>query len=106
MTIGSGELNEKSYQKWGDSWVSVRSVQCQWPHSFCHPWIHSTALWQTVHTLQKPNCCFSKLFGYYCCMPILPMLINLENAVVVNYLAEVKFTQLQCKFGQNWELLY
>jgi len=32
-------------------------------------------------------------------MTILPMLINLKNAVVVNYLVEVKFTQLQCKFG-------
>jgi len=53
-------------------------------------------------SLQKPNCCFSKLFGYYSCMTILPMLINLKNAVVVNYLVEVKFTQLQCTFGQSW----
>jgi len=39
-------------------------------------------------------------------MTILPMPINLKNAVVVNYLMEVKFTQLQCKFAQSWQLLY
>jgi len=30
------------------------------------------------------------------------MLINLKKAVVINYLVEVKFTQLQCKFGRSW----
>ena len=53
-------------------------------------------------TLQKPNCYFSKLFGYYSCMTILPMLINLKNTVVVNYLVEVTFTQPQWKVGQSW----
>ena len=48
-----------------------------------------------IFTLQKPNCCFSKLFGYYSCMTILPMLIYLKDAVVVNYLVEVKFTTVQ-----------
>jgi len=28
-----------------------------------------------------------------------------KNAVVVNSLVEVKFTQLQCKFSQSWQLL-
>jgi len=32
-----------------------------------------------------------------------PSHANLKNAVVVNYLiVEVKFTQLQCKFGKSW----
>jgi len=35
-------------------------------------------------------------------MTILPMLIDLKNAVVVNHLVEVKFTQLQYTFGQSW----
>jgi len=35
-------------------------------------------------------------------MTILPMLINLKNAVVVNYLVEVTFTQSQWKVGQSW----
>jgi len=50
----------------------------------------------------KTKLLFSKQFGYYSCMTILPMLINLKNAVVVNYLVEVKSTQLQCKFGQSF----
>ena len=52
--------------------------------------IHFVILLYNVQLpLQKTNCCFSKLFGYYSCMTILPMLINLKNAVVVNYLVEV-----------------
>ena len=36
---------------------------------------------KNVYTL-KQNCCFSKLFGYYNCVTILPVLIQ-KNVVVV-----------------------
>jgi len=29
-----------------------------------------------VATLKNSNCCFSKYFGYYSCMTVLPMLIQ------------------------------
>jgi len=33
-------------------------------------------------TLQNSNCCFSKLFGYYSCMTVPPMLIQRMMVVV------------------------
>jgi len=45
-----------------------------------------------LHTLQNQ---IVVLANYFSCMTVLPMLINLKNAVVVNYLVEVTFTQLQ-----------
>jgi len=44
-----------------------------------------------LHTLQNQ---IVVLANYFSCITILPMLINLKNAVVVNYLVEVTFTQL------------
>jgi len=56
---------------------------------------------KVMPTLQNPNCCFSKLFGYYSCITVLPMLIQgmqwtsgCKNYYLVGQRL-VKFTQLQ-----------
>ena len=59
----------------------------------------------TLHT-ENSNCCFSKLFGYFCCMTILPMLMDKWTSGYKSGYKKpcgrlVRFTQVQCKFNQS-----
>jgi len=71
-------------------WLVLKTVTCKTVatslyYSCGQPWDRETVvLVQSKMCRQysiaysctgKPNCCFSKLFGYYSCMNILPMLI-------------------------------
>ena len=60
-----------------------------------------------VPSLENSDCCFSKLFGYYRCVTILPMLIQRTQWTSGCRIFSgrlVNFAQVQCKFNQSWYL--
>ena len=64
---------------------------------------HNLIIFTPSCTLKNSNCCLSKLFGYYNCMTVLPMLIQRMQWTSGCRISVklVQFTQVECKFNQS-----